>query len=318
MKIAVTGSAGFIGSNLVDACLACEWDVVGIDNLSTGFDDMADPIRVAHLPGHYMFAKMDINDTDLLAQRFDNCEVVFHLAALPRVSFSIDHPLEADYANVHGTLSVLEAARKAGVKRVVFSSSSSVYGGMCDFPTKEDSIPHPMSPYALHKLTCEHYMRLYSKLHGLDTVCLRYFNVTGQYQRAGSAYATLIPILMEKAIKDEVCIINGDGEISRDFCPVENVVQANLLAANYSDKLDGAIFNVACGKYTTINEVYDRICKLAGKTIQKRHGPYRLGDPLKSLADITKSQTVLGYKPVITLDESLQKTWAWWKERYHI
>jgi len=192
MKVAITGSAGFIGSNLVEACLRKEWDVVGVDNLSTGYDDMADPTRIMELPGHYMFRNLDITATDELTKAFEGCDIVFHLAALPRVSFSIDEPMKADYANTHGTLSVLEASRQAGVKRVVFSCSSSVYGGVSKFPTPETSIASPKSPYALHKQTGAEYCRLYSELHGLDTVSLLYFNVFGRFQRANSAYATVI------------------------------------------------------------------------------------------------------------------------------
>lgn len=218
MKVAITGSAGFIGSNLVERCLSESWTVVGIDDFSTGFDEMADPIRVMELPGHYMFVKMDINDTDKLTEVFGGCDTVFHLAALPRVSFSIDHPMEADHANTHGTLSVLEAARRAGVRRIVFSCSSSVYGGVAEFPTPETSVASPKSPYALHKQTGAEYCRLYSELHGLDTISLLYFNVFGKYQRADSAYATVIPAFFEAGINGAECRVDGDGEQSRDFC----------------------------------------------------------------------------------------------------
>lgn len=312
MKVAITGSAGFIGSNLVEACLKKGWTVIGVDNLSTGSDAMADPIRVMELPGHYMFRQMDILDTETLAQVFDRCEVVFHLAALPRVSFSIDHPLEADKANVHGTLSVLEAARQAKVKRVVFSCSSSVYGGVAEFPTPETASPSPKSPYALHKQTGAEYCRLYSELHGLETVSLLYFNVFGKYQRADSAYATVIPAFFSAGMEGKSCRVDGDGLQSRDFCHVDNVVQANILAAEYSGQLSGDRFNIACGETYSVNECFNQVQKLLAINLRKEHAPARLGDPRKSHADISKAKEVLGYNPTIGFEEGMKLTSQWW------
>jgi nucleoside-diphosphate-sugar epimerase len=310
MKVVITGSAGFIASNLTRKLLEQGYDVVGIDDLSTGFRSNLSALRTIG-PGRFRFVERDINEPDL-ERDFDGAEVCFHLAALPRVSFSIDHPLAANEANVTGTLNVLEAARKAGVRRLVFSSSSSIYGGVAEFPTPETAKPSPKSPYALHKLTGEHYMRLYSDLHGLDTACLRYFNVMGQGQRTGGAYSTVIPAFFEAAIKGGSCRIDGDGNQSRDFCPVENVVQANILAALHLTPLNGQVFNVACGEAHTVNEVYGRICELSGKLLTRVDAPERKGDPRKSLADISKAQNILGYKAEVGFDESLKRTWDWW------
>lgn len=312
MKVAITGSAGFIGSNLVEGCLKKGWTVIGVDNLSTGFDEMADPIRVMELPGHYMFSRLDITKTDSLAQVFRGCDVVFHLAALPRVSFSIDEPMQADFANTHGTLSVLEAARQAGVKRVVFSCSSSVYGGVAEFPTPETASPSPKSPYALHKQTGAEYCRLYSELHGLDTVSLLYFNVFGKYQRANSAYATVIPAFFAAGMESTECRIDGDGGQSRDFCHVDNVVQANLLAAEYSSNFMGERFNIACGEHHSVNQVFESVQSLLKTPLKKKNAPPRLGDPRKSHADISKAVRVLGYNPVIKFEVGMKLTSEWW------
>lgn len=312
MKVAITGSAGFIGSNLVEGCLKKGWTVIGIDNLSTGSDEMADPIRVMDLPGHYMFKKMDINDTDELTKTLSGCDTVFHLAALPRVSYSIDEPLTADYANAHGTLSVLEAARKAKVRRVVFSCSSSVYGGVAEFPTPETAPASPKSPYALHKQTGAEYCRLYSELHGLETVSLLYFNVFGKYQRADSAYATVIPAFFNAGMSRGTCRIDGDGEQSRDFAHVDNVVQANILAAEYSKPLLGERFNVACGETYTVNQCFDQVKELLSVGLKKTMAPPRLGDPRKSHADITKAKKILGYNPTVKFEEGMKMTAKWW------
>jgi len=312
MKVAITGSAGFIGSNLVEACLYKGWDVIGVDNLSTGFDEMADPVRVMKLPGSYAFIKLDINNTEKLTEVFGGCDVVFHLAALPRVSFSIDSPIDANHANVSGTLSVLEAARKAGVKRVVFSCSSSVYGGVSEFPTPETASYSPKSPYALHKAAGASYCRLYSELHGLDTVSLLYFNVIGKYQRSDSAYATVVPAFMEAAINGKSCRIDGDGTQLRDFTCVSDVVQANILAATSNKSFVGDCFNIAYGKPHSINEVYAHINELFGGNVKKHYAPPRLGDPIKSHANIKKAREVLGYEPAVKFDRAMELTANWW------
>lgn len=312
MKVVITGSAGFIGSNLTDRCLDLGWEVLGVDNFATGSRDMAKLTRFFKKPGKYYFAEQDICNTKELAMLFKGYDVVFHLAALPRVSFSIDCPMEADHANTHGTLSVLEAARQAKVKRVVFSCSSSVYGGVAQFPTPETAPATPKSPYALHKQAGAEYCRLYSELHGLETCSLLYFNVFGPYQRADSAYATVIPAFFEAAMKGQQCRIDGDGGQSRDFAYVDNVVDANILAATHKEALMGDRFNIACGDSHSVNDVYNIIGQLLLKPLEKVHAPPRLGDPRRSLADISKAKTVLGYDPKVNFEEGMKLTADWW------
>jgi nucleoside-diphosphate-sugar epimerase len=312
MKVAITGSAGFIGSNLVDACLDLGWDVIGIDNFSTGFLEMAYPSRFLKSLGKYRFYDLDINDTIQLSNVLSDREVVFHFAALPRVSFSIDSPMEADHANIHGTLSVLEASRQAGVRRVVFSGSSSVYGGVAEFPTPESALPSPKSPYALHKQAGAEYCRLYSELHGLDTVVLLYFNVFGKYQRANSAYATVIPAFFEAAMEGKSCRVDGDGGQSRDFCHVDNVVYANILASINDNKFVGDRFNIACGKHYSVNKVWETISKLLSIPLKKHNVEPRLGDPRKSHADISKATKILGYNSRVEFEEGMKLTSQWW------
>jgi len=312
MKVVITGSAGFIGSNLVDRCLELGWNVRGIDNFATGSRDMTNPARLTGKRGKYSFVEADITNTERMTELFVGREVVFHLAALPRVSFSIDHPMEADVANTHGTLSVLEAARKAGIKRVVFSCSSSVYGGVAQFPTPETALASPKSPYALHKQAGAEYCRLYSELHGLETVSLLYFNVFGPYQRADSAYATVIPAFFDAAMNGKACRIDGDGEQSRDFAYVDNVVDANVLAATHQNKLLGDRFNIACGEDNSVNQVVEQIQNLLAIKLKKEFAPPRLGDPRRSLADITKAREVLGYEPKIKFEEGMSLTSKWW------
>jgi nucleoside-diphosphate-sugar epimerase len=311
-RVCVVGSAGFIGSNLVDACLNKSWETVGVDNFSTGLAEMADPRRFIGMPGKYSFVQQDVNDTKQLTRVLDGCETVFLLAALPRVSFSIDHPMEANHANIDGTLSVLEASRRAGVKRVVFSCSSSIYGGVAKFPTPETAAPSPKSPYALHKLAGAEYCRLYSELHGLETVNLIYFNVYGPWQRANSAYATVIPAFFEAGMKGQVCRIDGDGEQSRDFCFVDNVVQANILAAENTQLMLGERFNIATGNTYSVNDVYDQVRDLLAINLKRNYAPARLGDPRKSHANINKAKRVLGYKPLVSFEEGMKRTAAWW------
>ncbi len=313
-KVAITGSAGFIGSNLVEGCLNKNWEVLGIDNFSTGYRDMAESDRVSDLPGRYRFVEEDIGNTNELIKIFDGCETVFHLAALPRVSFSIDSPLEAHIANSLGTLSVLEASRIAKVKRVVFSCSSSLYGGVAIFPTSELSTPCPKSPYALQKQTGAEYCRLYHDLHGLDTCSLLYFNVFGPYQRAGSAYATVIPAFFEAGIKNEPCRVDGDGMQSRDFAYIDNVVQANILAATYNGTLGGDRFNIACGETYTVLDVFEEVKNNLDVDLKKYHVDSRLGDPRKSHANITKAMTVLNYNPTVGFKEGMKLTADWWKK----
>jgi len=313
MKVCITGASGFIGSNLTEACLKRGYSVVGIDNLSTGDRNLSDPFRYGRFKDKYSFVLEDIRNISKIKTVFGGCDVVFHLAALPRVSFSVDHPIESNDVNVNGTLCVLQAASEVGVKRVIFSCSSSIFGGEADFPTKEDAKPSPKSPYAAQKEMGATYCRLYSELYGLDTCSLIYYNVFGKHQKAGSSYATVIPAFFDAAVNGTSCRIDGDGNQSRDFAYIDNVVQANILAAEYSGKLDGERFNIACGESNSVNDVYNVICYIFGKTVNKHNAPTRLGDPRKSLADITKAKKILGYEPKIKFEEGMEKTAEWWR-----
>lgn len=313
MRYILTGCGGFIGSNLLYELVRRGNYVVGIDDLSTGLAENVNQERFNGLAGTFKFIKKDINDEDLY-ETFDGADYCLHLAALAKIQFSTDFPILANKANIDGTLNVLEASRKANIRRVVFSSSSSVYGGQnIKFPTPETEQLTPRSNYAFQKMAGENYCRLYSELYGLDTVCLRYFNVCGVNSRLGGAYSALIPVIMNAATNEGTIKINGDGSICRDYTPVENVVDAIILAAQYPNKLNGECFNVALGQTFSINEVYGKICKLSGKVIPKAHGPERIGDPKKSLADISKIKLVLGYNPIVSFDQSLETTFNWWK-----
>ena len=312
MRYVVTGAAGFIGSNITRELLKLGYDVCGIDNLSTGYMSNIAWNRDSSLPGKFSFFEEDIN-TPSLYKLFVGAGVIFHLAALAKVQFSTDFPCESNAANISGTLNVLESARKAGVNRVVFSSSSSVYGGANIFPTPEAATLTPKSNYALQKLAGELYCKNYSTLYGLDTVCLRYHNVFGINSRLGGAYSALIPTLMNAAANGGSITINGDGSIERDYTPASCVVNANILAGLYSGRLNAECFNVALGETYSINCVYDKMCEISGVKIPKIHGPQKKEDPLKSHADITKIKRVLGYNPTVSFDESLASTWVWWR-----
>jgi UDP-N-acetylglucosamine 4-epimerase len=312
MRVVITGAAGFIASNLAEEMLKQGHDVIGIDNLSTGYVSNVMACRAINT-GMFRFFEEDIN-SPTLHTLMNGAEVVFHLAALARVQYSTDFPIQSNLANVSGTLNVLEACRKAGVRRLVFSSSSSVYGGQrIAFPTHESESLSPKSNYALQKMIGEEYCKMYSNIYGLDTVCLRYFNVFGMRSRLGGAYSALIPVLMNAAVNNGMVTINGDGSICRDYTPVSCVVQANMLAASYSAKLNGEAFNVGLSETRSINELYDLVCSFSGMDIQKVYGPAKKEDPAKSLADIRKIQRVLGYKPDMQFEYALRSTFEWWK-----
>ena len=312
MKICICGSAGFLGSNLVEACLRKNWDVLGIDNFATGLRCMADPDRVKHLGGKYFFVEESINNTARMIELFRGHDVVFLLAALPRVSFSVEHPLEAHEANATGTLSVLEASRQAKVKRVVFSCSSSIFGGVEQWPTPESSSMKPISPYALQKSTGAEYCRIYSELHGLETISLIYYNLYGKYQRVGGAYSTVVPAFFDAAVKGYPCRIEGDGFQSRDFCHVDNAVHANILAAEHKGKILGEKFNIANGETHSVIEVFEIVRGLMDVDLQKNHVKARLGDPRKSHADVSKALKVLGYKSKVGFHTGMKLTAEWW------
>lgn len=313
--VLVTGCAGFIGSNFVKKFKTefPETQIVGIDDFSTGRKDAVSPELV--------FYEGSVLNAGLLDKIFSKHkpEYVFHFAAIPRVSYSVEHPRETTENNVISTVALLEAAKNHGVKRFIYSSSSSIYGGAAKLPTKEsENAPDPKSPYAFQKYAGEPLCQIFSELYGLDTVSLRYFNVFGPGQYGDSAYASVISGWLEAIFfpdKNRIPFIEGDGEQSRDFCYIDNVVEANILAMKYPQPLQGEVFNVAYGQRTSINQVRHFIEKLTGKKLELETRPERVGDVKHSHADISKARATLGYEPKVNFEEGLKRTIAWHQKR---
>lgn len=301
----VTGGAGFIGSHLTNALIKKCDRVTVIDNLSTGhlenLSDVMDEIT---------FIKGDIRDIDLLKKLFRGVEVVFHQAALPSVPRSVKDPIASNANNIDGTLNVLVAARDAGVRRVVCAASSSAYGDTEVLPKTEDMPGNPLSPYAVTKYVGELYAKVFSRVYGLETVSLRYFNVFGPRQDPNSQYAAVIPKFITAMSKGERPHIYGDGEQSRDFTYIDNVVEANLLAAN-APGVSGEMFNIACGERYTVNELVAMLNEILGTNIEPVYEPPRTGDVRHSMASIEKAEKMLGYRPLVTFEEGLRRTVEW-------
>ncbi len=308
-QVLVTGGAGFIGSHLVDALVAKGCRVRVLDNMSTG--NFANLERVS---GEIEFHTGDIRDLKLLLDLATDCDVIFHLAAEVSVTRTVENPVESAMINEIGTLHVFEAARQKAVPRVVFSSSCAVYGDGSKSPKRETMPPEPLSPYAVQKLTGEHYARLYHELYGVGAVCLRYFNVFGPRQDPSSPYSGVISIFMTRAVSAKQPEIYGDGRQYRDFVFVKDIVTANLLAAS-SEKASGSIFNVGTGHFVTIERLWKNLCQKTGITIQPKHRPRRPGDIRKSVAAIDLIQSELGFKPEYTFDKGLSMTLEWYKKK---
>jgi nucleoside-diphosphate-sugar epimerase len=305
----VTGGAGFIGSSIVGALVARGERVRVVDDLSTGSEANLAPYR-----DRVEFIKGDIRDERVCTAAVQGVRFVLHQAALRSVPRSVDDPLSTDEVNVHGSLMVLQAARIAGVKRLVYASSSSVYGDNPALPKEESMTPMPKSPYAVSKLTAEYYCRVYAQTFGLSTVSLRYFNVYGPGQDPMSPYAAVIPLFMDALQHGKAAIIYGDGEQSRDFTYIDDCVQANLLACTTPD-IDGEVFNIAFGAKTTINRIYDQLSTLMGRNIPARHEPPRAGDVRHTLADLSRARERLGYRPTTDIAAGLDKTVRWFLKR---
>jgi UDP-glucose 4-epimerase len=306
--IVVTGGAGFIGSHLVERFLELGHEVRVIDNFSTGrrvnIESFADSIELF---------ENDIRDEDAVRRVVKGAEIVFHEAALASVPRSVDDPVTSNEVNVAGTLNVLVASRDAGVRRVVYASSSSIYGDTPSLPKREIMPPAPQSPYAVGKLAGEYYCGVFSRLYGLDCVPLRYFNVYGPRQDPTSQYAAVVPILVTALLDGVVPTIYGDGEQSRDFTYVANVVDANLLASE-SERGVGEVMNVACGVTVTLNELYERIKDLTGSETEPEYADSRPGDVKHSFADIGKARELLGFDPAVSFEEGLQRTVDWFRD----
>ena len=304
MRALVTGGAGFIGSHIVRGLLAGGHDVRVVDNLSTG--------RLANLEevmADVEFYELDIRDAPALRAPMSGCDAVIHLAALPSVPRSIADPSASHEANATGTLNILQAARQASVKRVISASSSSIYGAARGLPKREEMRPLPISPYAVSKLAAESYCQSFYEIYGLETVALRYFNVFGPRQDPNSEYAAVIPKFIRSFRRGEAPVIFGDGEQSRDFTYVDNVVAANLAALDV-DGIGGRVYNIACGAGVTLNEIAARLRDAIGAQVQPTHGPERVGDVRHSLADISAARVDLGYEPSVSLEEGIRRTVA--------
>jgi UDP-glucose 4-epimerase len=303
-KVVVTGGAGFIGSNLSEE-LAKKEEVIIVDNLSTGrienIDNLIEKDNVRFVNG-------SITDLKLLNKTFEDVDFIFHQAAIPSVPRSVENPLGTNEANIKGTLNVLTAARDCGAKKVVYASSSSVYGDTPELPKKEDMKPDPLSPYAVTKLAGEHYCDVFSDIYGINTVCLRYFNVFGPNQDPKSEYAAVIPRFITRVLDRKPPVIFGDGKQTRDFTFIKNVVMANILSM---EKGKG-VFNVACGGRISINELANKIIEIVGLNIKPIYSEARSGDIRDSIADISLAQRELGYEPKYNLEKGLEVTLKWY------
>lgn len=298
----VTGGAGFIGSHLVDGLVARGWSVRVLDDFSSGRErNLAESLAALEL------VRGDLRDAGLLARVVAGAEVVFHQAAVPSVPRSVAEPLRTHDVNATGTLALLEAARRAGVRRVVFAASSSAYGDTPTLPKVEAMPADPRSPYALQKWAGEAYCRLYTQLYGLETVALRYFNVYGPRQDPKSEYAAVVPRFVVACLSGEAPLIYGDGEQTRDFTFVEDAVRANLLAAD-APRAAGAVVNVAGGRRVSLRELLAQVMELTGATCAVRYEPARPGDVRDSLADLSLARALLGYEPEVALREGLVRT----------
>lgn len=308
-KCLVTGGAGFIGSHIAEALLDRGCRVTVLDNLSTGkMENMEDFIdRIDFVEG-------SVTDLETVEECCRDIDVIFHQAALASVPRSVADPIASNLNNVDGTLNVLWAAKEAGVGRVVYAASSSAYGDTEQLPKREEMPARPQSPYAITKYAGELYCEVFQRIYGLSTVGLRYFNVFGPRQDPMSQYAAVIPIFITHLLRGEQPTIHGDGEQSRDFTYIDNVVSANMLAATAQDP-GGRTMNVACGERATLNELYALIREEIGSDIEPIHGPPRPGDVKHSLADIDLADRVLGYRPLVDFREGLQATVRWYKER---
>jgi UDP-glucose 4-epimerase len=307
----VTGGAGFIGSNIATVLVERGEQVRILDNFATGREE-----NIAGLIGkkNVELIRGSITDAQAVENAVTGVDFVLHQAAIPSVPRSIEDPVGCDLVNVHGTVMVLNAARRAGVKRVVFAASSAAYGEKLPGEAKvETMIPDPLSPYAAAKIAGEHYLKVFHHALGLETVALRYFNVFGPRQDPKSQYAAAIPNFVTAALNGRPATIFGDGLTSRDFCYIDNAVEANLLACTAAGA-PGQVFNIACGESTSLLQAVDIIGGIVGNKIPPVHQPPRPGDIKHSLADISKAQKVLGYTGRVRFAEGIARTVAWYRQ----
>ncbi len=302
----VTGIAGFIGSHLAVTLAGQGHSVRGLDNLSTG--------KRANVPAGVEFLEADLRDEQAVAEACRGVDVILHQAALASVPRSVADPRSSHRCNIDGTFNLLEGARAAGVRRIVYAGSSSAYGNQPGFPRRESMAPQPISPYAVQKVAGELYMQSYWQVYGIETVCLRYFNVFGPRQDANSQYSGVMARFISEMLGGRTPTIFGDGEQSRDFTYVDNVVQANLLAATAAaEQCVGRVLNIACGECQSLNRTYAALAELIGFQTPPHYGPSRAGDVRDSLADISEARLRLGYEPKVGFREGLARTIEWYR-----
>jgi nucleoside-diphosphate-sugar epimerase len=300
----VTGGAGFIGSSIAEALLASGERVRIVDDFSSGRRE-----NLEQLAGRFELIEGTITQAETVARAMHGVEIVFHEAAIPSVARSVENPQATMLAGVQGTTVVLDVARRAGVRRVIFAASSAAYGDTPTLPKVETMQPKPLSPYAASKLAGEQLMRIFAELYGIETLSLRYFNVFGPGQDPNSEYSAVIPKFITAAIRKERPVVFGDGEQTRDFCYIENAVRANLLAAGASRALRGQVVNIACGARTSLNQLVRHVGELAGTRLEAEHRPPRAGDVRDSLADVRAASDLIGYQPTVDLLEGLRRTY---------
>jgi len=307
IRYLVTGGAGFIGSNIVKKLLESNNYVRVVDNFSTGKKENIEEFLDNK---NFELIEEDISDLIIAKKIVKNIDFVFHEAAIPSVPRSINNPFASNKANIDGTLNILIAARDANVKKLVYASSSSIYGDSIKLPKQENDPINPISPYALTKLAGERYCQLFAQLYKLPTICLRYFNVFGPKQDPSSEYSAVIPIFIKSVLNNKPPTIYGDGEQSRDFTYVDNVVNANILAMH--SNISGEVINIACGEKTSLNDLLKYINQLLSKNIEAIYEKRRDGDVKHSLADISKAKKLLKFKPKVTIKKGLEKTIKWY------
>lgn len=310
----VTGCAGFIGSSLVEALVKRGETVRGLDNFETG-----KPENLTGFRDRMEFIECDLRDADAMMAVCRDVDFVFHTAAVASVPRSVEDPRTSHTANIDGTFNLLEGARAAGVKRIVYSASSAAYGDQPGFPRRETMVPAPISPYAVQKLVGESYMASYWQVYGLQTVSLRYFNIFGPRQDPGSPYSGVMARFALQMLRGERPTIFGDGEQGRDFTYIENVVSANFLAMDAAvEKVAGGVFNIACAERHTLNETYRVLADLLEFNEPPIYGPVRAGDVRDSLADISAARAAFGYEPHVGFEEGMRRTVAWYREQYGV
>ena len=306
----ITGVAGFIGSYLADALLERGARVVGFDNLVTG--------KRENVPHGVDFVVGDLANEEAIARVCQGVDAIFHQAALPSVPRSVKDPRPSHVANLDGTFNLLEAARATGVKRVLYAASSSAYGNQPGFPRVETMKPEPIAPYPVQKLAGEQYMQSYARVYGMETVCLRYFNIFGPRQAPDSPYAGVVAKWAQQMLRGERPVMQGDGLQSRDFTYVANAVSANLKALDApAAKVAGRVFNVACGERYSLRELYVTLAELTGYDVAPEMVERRAGDVDTSLGDISAARAAFGYEPAVGFEEGLRRTVAWHRERLH-